>query len=155
MATLIRQQECDVLIDYNGFALQDEEDTDLPLPYPEERAELGSGFLNAFESRLDIESAGHTHEAKLVVEVWDGEPPADAREDWEESGESEIFSPSGILAVWVMAGAGEERIELGRADSLWKVRVHSVGRAEVARLADFEVPEGVERYLVQAWPSLK
>jgi hypothetical protein len=154
VAELIQQQELDVEVDYYGFALQDLDDTQIPLEYPEGR-EAGGAFLTAHEGRLDIESAGHTHTAALTAEAWDSEPPAaDGRGDWEERAEVRLHCPSGELALWgVATGPMDTSVHLSDTDGMWQVRVYCEGRREVQRLAQEGVPEGVERYLVQFWPA--
>ncbi|MFH9395029.1 hypothetical protein [Streptomyces sp. NPDC017556] len=112
----------------------------------------GAGFLTSYDKRLDFETAGHTHEAALTAEVWSSEPPVTCDVRREAQGGAEIFSTTGNLSVETMSGVGEGRVELGRPDTLWKVRASCSGRAEVARLAVVDVPVGVERYLVQFWP---
>ncbi|MBB5939244.1 hypothetical protein [Streptomyces zagrosensis] len=152
-ANVVSRQVVEILVDYNGFCLQEEDDEQVPIAYPEGRAELGTAFLVSHQSRVDVESAGHTHFSPLTVEVWDGEPPIDSSQVWEEKGEVTLASATGRLAVWVIAGPEEERIELGRAQVTWHLRMYSAGREEVARLAEFEVPEGVERYLAHFWEA--
>ncbi|WP_459247586.1 hypothetical protein [Streptomyces youssoufiensis] len=151
MARIVSRQSIAVLVDYSGFALQEEDDAQVPVVYPEGRVELGTSFLVSHSMRVDVESAGHTHEALLTVEVWSGEPPIDTSEEWEERSEATITSPTGQLAVWVVAGPQEESIALGHAQATWRIRMYSVGREEVARLTDVEVPQGVERYLAHFW----
>ncbi|GAB2606504.1 hypothetical protein GCM10027168_44210 [Streptomyces capparidis] len=153
MATLLRQQVIELPVAFGGFALQDADDLEVPCRFPDERASLGADLLTTFEGRIDVESAGHTHQAPLTAEIWDGEPPADDREAWDVRGDTEIRSRAGALAVWVVTGARLELIHLGEKNMLWGVRVYCCGREEVARLASVEVPEGVERYLVQFWPA--
>ena len=155
MAELIRQQELDVEVDFYGFALQDADDNQVPLAYPEGR-EAGGAFLTARVGRLDIESAGHTHTATLSAEVWDGEPAAaDDRGEWEERGEARIHNSSGELAVWgVTGGPMDTCLKLADSGGGWRVRVYCEGRAEVRRSARQGVPEGIERYLVQFWPAM-
>jgi hypothetical protein len=154
VAELIRQQELDVEVDFYGFALQDVDDSQVPVEYPDDR-EAGSAFLTAREGRLDIESAGHTHTATLSAEVWDGEPPAaQDRGDWEERAEAQFHSPSGELAVWAVTGGPMDTyLNLSNAGGSWRVRVYCEGRAKVRRLAAEGVPEGIEHYLVQFWPA--
>ncbi|MEU6957985.1 hypothetical protein [Streptomyces sp. NPDC045714] len=155
MAELVVREEVRVSVEFHAFALQEEDDMEVPAPFPEERAEVpGTVFLNAYDKRLDFESAGHTHEAALTAEVWSSEPPVTADVRWEAQAEAEIFSPTGNLSVETMSGVGEGRVELGRPDTLWKVRASCSGRAAVARLAVVDVPVGVERYLVQFWPAI-
>ncbi|MFF0202717.1 hypothetical protein [Streptomyces sp. NPDC005017] len=154
MAELVTRETVEVMVDFYGFALQDEDDMEVPVPFPEERDETRQRpFLTVFDGRLDFESAGHTHEATLVFEVWTGEPLPDGSERWEAQGEAAIHSTSGALTVETMSGVGGGRLELGAAKATWKVRAYCSGRAEVARRAPVEVPEGVERYLVQCWPA--
>ncbi|GAA2644174.1 hypothetical protein GCM10010307_48290 [Streptomyces vastus] len=154
VAELIQQQELDVEVDFYGFALQDLDDTQVPLEYPEGR-EAGGAFLTVHEGRLDIESAGHTHTAALTAEVWDAEPPAaDGRGAWEERAEARLHCPSGELALWgVATGPMDASVHLSDTDGMWQVRVYCEGRREVQRLAQEGVPEGIERYLVQFWPA--
>ncbi|MER7763811.1 hypothetical protein [Streptomyces sp. NPDC097619] len=154
MAELLTREVVEVPVEFSAFALQEENDTEVPAPFPEGR-DTGSGqaLLTAHDRRIDFASAAHTHDATLTAEVWNGEPPTDAGQPWEAQGEAEILSDSGVLSVESMSGTGDGRIELGQPDTLWKVRAYSSGRAAVARLAQVDVPEGVERYLVQFWPS--
>ncbi len=124
---------------------------EVPVPFPEGREEAsGRPFLTAHEMRLDFGSAGHTHTAVLVAEVWDGEAPR-AEGPWEAEGEAELSSLTGRLSVEVVAGSESEAIVLGAEDARWRVRAYCSGRAEVARLAAVGVPHGVERYLVRFW----
>ncbi|MCX5115341.1 hypothetical protein OOK13_44330 [Streptomyces sp. NBC_00378] len=154
MAELVMREEIRVSVEFHAFALQEEDDMEVAAPFPEERAEApGAVFLTAYDKRLDFESAGHTHEAVLTAEVWSSEPSVTGDVRWEVQGEAEIFSTTGNLSVETMSGVGEGRVELGRPDTLWKVRASCSGRAEVARLAAVDVPVGVERYLVQFWPA--
>ncbi|WP_328512779.1 hypothetical protein OG842_43785 (plasmid) [Streptomyces sp. NBC_00376] len=154
MAELVMREEIRVSVEFHAFALQEEDDMEVAAPFPEERAEApGAVFLTAYDKRLDFESAGHTHEAVLTAEVWSSEPSVTGDVRWEVQGEAEIFSTTGNLSVETMSGVGEGRVELGRPDTLCKVRASCSGRAEVARLAAVDVPVGVERYLVQFWPA--
>ncbi|TQJ92493.1 hypothetical protein [Streptomyces sp. SLBN-31] len=154
MAELVRQQELDVEVDFYGFALQDVDDTQVPVGYPEGR-EAGRAFLTAREARLDIESAGHTHTATLSAEVWDAEPPAaDGRGEWEERAEAQFRCASGELAIWAVTGGPMDTcLRLSDTGGSWWVRVYCEGRAEVRRAAEAGVPEGIEHYLVQFWPA--
>ncbi|WP_432068659.1 hypothetical protein [Streptomyces sp. C10-9-1] len=153
MAELVVREEVQVPVEFHAFALQEEDDMEVAVPFPEDREDTGLAFLTAYDKRLDFGSAGHTHGATLTAEVWTGEPPVNGAETWEVQGEAEIFSTTGDLSLETMSGVGEGRVELGRPNALWKVRAYCAGRAEVARLAAVDVPEGVERYLVQFWPA--
>lgn len=153
MAVLVRQQSVEIPVDFYGFSLQDGDDTQVPVPFPDDSPDEDADLLTPFEGRVDVRSAGHTHGALLKAEVWDGEPPADHREVWEAQGEMEIRSTSGTLAVWVVAGATMEDLELGAPGRLWKLRMYCTGREEVARQAQPGVPHGVERYVAQFWPA--
>ncbi|MFF3950792.1 hypothetical protein ACFYYN_39240 [Streptomyces sp. NPDC001902] len=154
VVVLLRHQQVEVDVDFYGFCLQEAADQFVPEMYPDGRESIGEPFLTARPGRLDIESGGHTHTAHLRAEVFDAEPPADTREPWEASGQAPLFSQSGELRIWGVAGGPmEESLELGATDTQWQVRVYCSGRAEVGRLAQLEVPKGVERYLVQFWPA--
>ncbi|MEW2576792.1 hypothetical protein [Streptomyces syringium] len=152
MPTLLRDQTIDVRVDFGGFGLQDTDYDALPLPYPDERVVDQAPFLSAFEGRVDVESAAHTHTATLTFEVWDSEPPEDRRAHWEVQGEAEILSPSGELEIRAIAGAQEDYLQLGGPGAMWKMRVYCTGREEVARLElEDGIPHGVEIYLAQFW----
>ncbi|MEU2149769.1 MULTISPECIES: hypothetical protein [Streptomyces albovinaceus subgroup] len=154
MAELVAREEVRVSVEFHAFALQEEDDMEVSAPFPEERAEApGAGFLTVYDKRLDFQSAGHTHEAALTAEVWGSEPSVPDGVRWEAQGEAEIFSTTGNLSIETMSGVDEGRVELGRPNTLWKVRAVCSGRAEAARLAAVDVPVGVERYLVQFWPA--
>ncbi|CAM5656012.1 hypothetical protein [Streptomyces purpurascens] len=151
MASLIRRQEYPVNVDYNGWALQDFDDTQVPVLFPED---FDSGtFLTAHPGRLDFYSAGHTHTASLTVEIWDGEPAAPAGE-WDETALASIVCSSGKLrARGMAAGPMPEVIELSDNPSVWMVRVVCTGREAAAAQTQHGVVHGVERYIAQFWPS--
>ncbi|MVO87780.1 hypothetical protein GPA10_24215 [Streptomyces sp. p1417] len=153
MSELISREEVSVEVDFYGIYLQDWDDSQVPVPFPE-GWEAGP-FLRARPGRLDITSAGHTHTAALTVEVWDAEPPAPSG-DWEESERAEILSISGELEVGGVAGGPmPEPIRLSGRECNWSVRVACSGRSEVAEKARQGVPEGVvERYVLQFWPQV-
>ncbi|WP_326680938.1 hypothetical protein [Streptomyces sp. NBC_01237] len=153
MARLVSRQGLDVEVDFYGWCLQDVDDTVVPVPFPE--GFDGESFLAAHEGRLDFSSAGHTHTAALTAEVWDDEPAeAGAENGWDEVAEGVIVCRSGELAVWAVAGGPMPvYVRLSGQAGRWRVRAHCRGREEVRRLAREGVPEGVERYLIQFWPT--
>lgn len=58
--------------------------------------------------------------------------------------------PSGVLDVWgVTGGEAGDPVVLSHPGS-WRVRLRSKGRVGMAQHG---VPEGVEKYLAQFWPS--
>ncbi len=151
VAQLVRQQRVNADVGYHSFALQESDDGELPMPFPDD---YESGvFLNGFPGRLDFYSGGHTHTATLIVEVWDGPPPEQDPSVWDEQGEAEFESTSGEVAVWSGSVGRTETFALGSPGS-WHVRAHCVGRAEAAALSEGEgTGRDVERYLVQFWPA--
>lgn len=98
MAGPVMRQRGPVEVEFFGFCLQERDDAAVPVQFPEDW-DAGGGFLTVCERRLDVESAGHTHTADLIVEVWDGPPPADAEGCWEADAQAVIVSPSGVLDV--------------------------------------------------------
>ncbi|MBH5337776.1 hypothetical protein IHE55_24570 [Streptomyces pactum] len=154
MPVLIRRQRVDVPVEFFVFSLQDADDTEVPVPFPDGWPGTEAGFLVQFEGRVDVSSAGHTHVALLTAEVWDSEPPEERREPWETCGDTRIRSGSGSLAVWVPGGATTDELTLGVPGDLWHLRVYCTGRTEVARAAARGVPHGIERYLAQFWPAV-
>ncbi|MGW6455109.1 hypothetical protein ACWF94_04145 [Streptomyces sp. NPDC055078] len=153
VARRMHAQHLEPWVDHFGLCLQEADDAGVPVRWPEGRV-IGGGFLIARVGRIDLESAGHTHQAGLTVEVWDGEPPAELPGEWEEQAEAEVFFPSGEVAVWaVTMGPDEVIVKLGRTGVRWRVRVRCGGRAQVAELATLDVVEGVEQYVVQMWPA--
>jgi hypothetical protein len=153
MAELVRQQHLHADVDYHGFGLQESDDADLPVPFPDDFAR--GAFLNAFPGRLDIYSAGHTHTASVTVQVWDGPPPEEDSSTWDEQDEADFESTSGEVAVWSKGlGRAEDAIRLGESGGSWRVRVSCTGRREAAALSAQEgTGHGVEKYLVQFWPA--
>ncbi len=151
MAQLVRQQRVDAYVGHHAFGLQESDDGELPMPFPDD---YESGvFLNGFPGRLDFYSGGHTHTATLIVEVWDGPPPEQDPSAWDEQGEAEFESTSGEVAVWSGSVGRTETFALG-SPGWWQVRAHCVGRAEAAALSEGEgTGYDVERYLVQFWPA--
>jgi hypothetical protein len=140
-------------VGYYAFGLQESDDADLPVPFPDE---FDTGvFLGTHPGRLDITSGGHTHTAAVEVEVWDGPAPAQDPSGWDEQAEADFESTSGQVAVWSMhTGRSEEVITLADSGGSWRVRVSCAGRAEAAALSEGEgTGYGVERYLIQVWPA--
>lgn len=151
MVKLVKRQELPVEVDFHGWALQDWDDAQVPSTFPD--GFDGESFLTPFPGRLDFSSAGHTHTAHLTVEVWDDQPPQ-PEGNWEETAESDITCASGRLRAWAVAGGPmPEIIELSDQSGRWAVRAACTGRQEVAELTQSSVPEGVERYIVQFWPT--
>ncbi|GAA4031012.1 hypothetical protein [Streptomyces plumbiresistens] len=150
MANLIRRHETPVEVDFGAWALQDWDDTQVPVMFPGD-FEPGP-FLSTREGRLDFTSAGHTHTAALTVEIWDAEPAVPAGR-WDATAEANVYCSSGKLRAWSMAGPTPGTIELSDGPGTWSVRVVSAGRRQVAELAAHGVPEGVEQYTAQFWPE--
>jgi hypothetical protein len=153
MTELVRQQHIDADVEYHGFGLQESDDADLPVPFPDDFAD--GVFLNTFPGRLDIYSAGHTHTASVTVEVWDGAPPEQDSAKWDERAEADFESTSGEVAVWSTGlGRADDVIRLADSGGSWRVRVSCTGRSEAAALSEQEgTGRGVEKYLVQFWPT--
>ncbi|WP_053674002.1 hypothetical protein [Streptomyces sp. NRRL B-1140] len=153
MAELVRQQHLDADVGYHGFGLQESDDGELPVPFPDDFKQ--GVFLNDFPGRLDIFSGGHTHTAAVTVEVWDGQPPEQDPSLWDEQAETDFESTSGEVAVWSMSlGRADEVITLADSGGSWRVRVSCAGRSEAQALSEHEgTGEGVEKYLVQFWPA--
>lgn len=151
MAELIQRVRFGADVGYHSFCLQESDDAALPVPYPHDAA-FGQ-FLTVFPGRIDIFSAGHTHTAVVTAEVWDASPPAEDRERWDEYGECDYVSTSGVVAVWSMSlGRTEHSVTLSDKGATWQVQVYCAGRAEAERLsAETGTAEGVERYLVRFW----
>ncbi len=135
LAQLVRQQRVNAHVEYHSFALQESHDGDLPVPFPDDYEQ--DVFLNGFPGRLDFYSGGHTHTATVIVEVWDGPPPAREASAWDEQGEAEFESASGEVAVWSGSVGRTETFALG-SPGPWHVRAYCVGRAEAAALSEGE-----------------
>ncbi|MER5800100.1 hypothetical protein [Streptomyces mirabilis] len=58
MAELVRKQHIDADVGYNAFGLQESDDADLPVPFPDDFDY--DTFLSTHPGRLDITSGGHT-----------------------------------------------------------------------------------------------
>lgn len=151
MAGLIACQDYSVDVDFSGWALQDFDDSQVPVLFPE--GFEADAFLTAHRGRLDFHSAGHTHTASLSVEVWDVEPePPEGV--WEETATASIVCASGRLrATGVAGGPMPWVIDLSDGPGVWMVRVVCSGRAQVAAQAPHGVVHGVERYVAQFWPE--
>ncbi|MFD4635433.1 hypothetical protein ACFVYR_37765 [Streptomyces sp. NPDC058284] len=109
-------------------------------------------LVTSHHGRVDIRSAGHTHEAAFTVEVWDAPPEPDRTVVWEAVGEGELDSATGQLQIYSYGGPSKHEISLGMAGQRWRLRVHVVGQEAVAELAEEDAPEGVECFLLQFWP---
>ncbi|THA77730.1 hypothetical protein E6R60_09480 [Streptomyces sp. A0642] len=150
MAQVVRRQRVSAYVGYHAFGLQESNDGDLPVPFPD--AFQRNALISTHPGRLDITSGGHTHTATVDVEVWDAAPPQDPV-GWDEQGEGDFESASGQVAVWsTHTGRTDDVIRLADTGGSWRVRVSCVGRAEAAALAEGEgTGFGVERYLIQFW----
>ncbi|WP_328835087.1 hypothetical protein [Streptomyces europaeiscabiei] len=153
MAELVRQQEVDAYVGFHAFGLQEADDAELLVPFPDD-FDFGV-FLSTHPGRLDITSGGHTHTATVTVEVWDGVPPPQDPAEWDEQAEADFESASGEVAVWSMyTGRTDDLITLADSGGSWRVRVSCAGRAAAAALSEGEgTGHAVERYLVQFWPA--
>ncbi|MGV9567298.1 hypothetical protein [Streptomyces sp. NPDC003480] len=152
MAELVSRQEYPVEVDHGGFALQDWDDRQVPVQFPE--GFQHGVFLAAHPGRLDFTSAGHTHTAALAVEVWDAEPPVPSG-TWEEIATARIFCSSGRLEARSMtAGPMLDEIQLSDGPGAWSVRVVCTGREALAELAEEGAVDGVECYVAQFWPEV-
>ncbi|MFF8372695.1 hypothetical protein ACF05W_28195 [Streptomyces lydicus] len=151
MTKLLSRQKCEVEVEFYSFALQEADDSLVPAPFPENSE--ANTFLSVHERRVDIKSGGHTHTALLTVEVWSAAPDREVKGDWKAEAEGEIACPTGELAVCEMRGNPETYIDLGKPQTLWRIRVHCSGREAAYRLAQIDVPSGIERYLAQFWPA--
>jgi hypothetical protein len=153
VAQLVRRQRVSAFVGYYSFGLQESDDAELPVPFPDDFHT--DTFLGTHPGRLDITSGGHTHTATVDVEVWDGAPPPQDPADWDEQAEADFESASGQVAVWSMhTGRMDEVIQLAEAGGSWRVRVSCAGREEAAALSHGDgTGVGVERYLLQFWPA--
>jgi hypothetical protein len=153
VSELVRRQRVDAYVGFHAFGLQDSDDADLPVPFPDDFDH--NVFVAAHPGRLDITSGGHTHTATVDVEVWDAAAPPQDPADWDDQAEADIESVSGQLAVWSMyLGRMDHIIMLGDSAGSWGVRVYCTGRAEAAALSEGEgTGSDVERYLLQFWPK--
>jgi hypothetical protein len=153
VAELVRKQHVDAYVGFHAFGLQESDDADLPVPFPDDFD--FDAFLSTHPGRLDITSGGHTHTAAVAVEVWDGPPAATDPAGWDEQAEADFASTSGEVAVWSMhTGRSDALITLADVGGSWRVRVSCAGRAAAAALSEGEgTGHDVERYLVQFWPA--
>lgn len=153
MAELVRQRHVDAYVGFHAFGLQESDDADLPVPFPDDFD--FDAFLSTHPGRLDITSGGHTHTAAVSVEVWDGPPPQQDPSCWDEQAEADFISTSGRIAVWSMhTGRTDALITLAESGGSWRVHVSCAGRAAAAALSEGEgTGHGVERYLVRFWPA--
>ncbi|MFE2376052.1 hypothetical protein [Streptomyces sp. NPDC059398] len=150
MAHRLTRHEVPVMVDFYGFCLQDADDTAVPVQWPEGFESVD--FVSASPGRIDVRSAGHTHTADLIVEVWDNCPTLSL--GWDISSEFEVSYQSGKVRVWAVAGGPMPYIlDLAAEPLVWSARMYAAGRDEVARRAQEGVPHGVEKYLVQLWPA--
>ncbi|GHC73197.1 hypothetical protein [Streptomyces flavofungini] len=149
MAELISREGVPVEVDYYGLAVEDWDDSQIPVPFPEDWEQ--GPFLTTHPGRLSFTSAGHTHTATMTFEVWDQEAP-EPPGDWEESALTELACTSGKLqARGLASGPWPDPVRLSDKPGTWTVRVVCGGRADVAAQAQDEAVEAVEQYLLQFW----
>ncbi|GAA2340255.1 hypothetical protein OKJ48_20525 [Streptomyces kunmingensis] len=143
---LLAEQTVAAEVMYYGLWMQD-----IGASFDDEPAPNAS-FGSASDSRVVMHSGGHTHTASLRAEVWDEEPPAAPR-PWEFPEQTQIEAPAGELRLRTYGAMTPELIALGKGGRTWNVRIQVSDREEVEKLAELDVPEGVEQYLVQFWPA--
>lgn len=139
---------------------------------PEELYELvreGESWFAATENMAIVCSReGYHHVADVALELWDGEPPADAEGQTETAAEP-LRSSSGRVRAGNSMGNGGTVLDLGEPAAVWSVRAQRIKKgtqvavyyssAEEADAADDEedddggYPEGLEEFRVQFWPA--
>lgn len=99
VAEVVREQQVEAYVGHYAFGLQESDDADLPVPFPDDFDH--NVFLGTHSGRIDITSGGHTHTATLGVEVWDGPPPKQNPSDWDEQarGRLRVFQRQGRRVV--------------------------------------------------------
>ncbi|MFB6756316.1 hypothetical protein ACFCX6_35965 [Streptomyces sp. NPDC056353] len=143
---LLTTQQLDAEVCFYGLWMQDS-----TVSFDDEPAQ-DAPFGSASGARLVIHSAGHTHTASFRAEVWDEAPPQMSGL-WEQQAETRVDVPSGRLQLWTYTAMTMDEIALGMTGRTWHVRVYAKGRDQVRELAQHDVPEGVEQYVVQFWPA--
>jgi len=144
---MLRRQELEVYVEFYALWAEDAYEEE-----PGESPKAAEELLTSGDGRLCFRSGGHTHHAVFTAEVWDQVPPKEGRA-WESSAEVEWFCRSGEMALWSYGGPSDPVVELGAADTLWRVRAYVAGQERVRELAQQEVPTRVEQFLVQFWPA--
>ncbi|MEU7213874.1 hypothetical protein AB0B06_36470 [Streptomyces sp. NPDC044989] len=143
---LLTMQHLDAEVCFYGLWMQD-----AAVSFDDEPAQ-DAPFGSVSGARLVMHSAGHTHTAGLRAEVW-GDVPPQLPGPWEQQAEARVDVPSGRLQLWTYTAMTMDEIALGVTCGTWRVRVYVTGRGRVRELAQHDVPEGVEQYVVQFWPA--
>lgn len=107
MARRLARHDEAVMVDYYGFCLQDADDLAFPVQWPEgfESVEFVSGRTG----RIDVRSAGHTHTAGLVLEVWDEDPGGPERRADREWGWESSTDTAGTWGAWRGSPGGQRQ----------------------------------------------
>ncbi|MFI6816280.1 hypothetical protein ACIBG7_28025 [Nonomuraea sp. NPDC050328] len=139
---------------------------------PEELYELvseGDPWFAATENMAIVCSReGYHHRAEVALELWDGEPPADAEGQAETAAELLRSSSGRVRATNSMGNSGSV-LDLGEPAAVWSVRVRRIRKGsqvavyyssseEAADEEDEEdggYPEGLEEFRVQFWPAAR
>ncbi len=152
-----------VLVSYSMFQVFGEWDDG---PGEEEDTPSDEEIMIAVPPGIAIASAASDHEADVQLEVWEQEPPAQAvgTDGWEVTRELVTRLGQGPWMPTVVAEGPVEDFEvIVPVAGDYKVRLYSAGRdlvvaardraiGDLTEDSDLEIPEGVERYLIQAWP---
>lgn len=117
-----------------------------------DRANTSDWFLATANVAVITSQAGSWHKVDVILELWDGQPPADD-DQWSRSRTTELYSSSGRLQVVGVQGHTSEKIMNLRGQARnWSVRA-SVRPGPGARYPEERPPEGLETYRVRFWPA--
>ncbi|MGS2644658.1 hypothetical protein [Streptosporangium sp. LJ11] len=104
---------------------------------------------------------GH-HNARVTLELWDAEPPAEEMEGVDRR-TIELFSSSGTLRATNSTGEAGPLLDLRAPGASWLVCGHRIAKADpFAGVGDFDddddddlglTLEGLEEFLFQFWPT--
>jgi hypothetical protein len=148
----LQESEGEVLVEQRQFRLQEHAGADvLAAEYiPDEE-----GGLTAIGTTggVLLGSAGNDHYASVRIELWSGRAPC-GQGAWDTVRE-ETFTVSAtgqIEAMTLMGESAAPPVILPVLGS-YRIRVHVSGRREAAELDEATFVRGVERWLLQIWPT--
>lgn len=135
------------LAEYRQFQICDDNG-----PLAPAATDVGEGELIKVSGGLFLGTGGNDFHPDVTLEVWDIEPPAEPADAWELVEEQLFRTQGGSIKIRSWGGDIEgDQLPLA-GPGVYRIRVHSRGRAEAAaKVGHHLYYYGVEHWLIQIW----
>lgn len=151
MTALVSVLEGRATVEWGKFGLIDEDRVE-----PGEPGWLALGSPDTMvtgKNGAAFRSGGAFHEATVRLEAWTAEPPS-AGGDWDAVWEDDITLTSGVVRLVAVTSWTDDRTLRVGPGGLYRLRVHSRGRAAARTGGDRpNLGEVFEYWLLRFWPG--